>query len=140
MKIPGATEATYTHVFNHMDSIVCEVTGNGVCAGLRSFAWAFISLQALSSPSPEVIGSLRLLPNPNNGEFTLTGSLENEDGAIVLSVSDMLGQVVYRGQGRAISGRVNERIHLPADLANGMYMLTINGSEENHTFHFVLKR
>jgi len=138
--IPGATQQTYTHVFNHLDSIVCEVTGNGVCAGVRSFAWAFISLKALSAGATGVGSSLHLAPNPNNGDFTLTGKIEEADGAVDLTVTDMLGQVVYRGSGRVHAGNLDEKIRLNAELANGMYILTVAGAEQSRAFHFVLKR
>ncbi|MBX2907869.1 MAG: PKD domain-containing protein [Taibaiella sp.] len=138
--IPGATDVTYTHVFNHMDSIACDVTGNGVCAGLRSFAWAFITLRALSVDAPHIGDDLRLIPNPNNGDFSLSGTIAGVDGPVTLTVTDMLGQVIFRGEGKVVSGAIDERVHLTGDLANGMYILSVGGGEQSHGFHFVLKR
>lgn len=138
--VPGATQATYTHVFDHMDSIACEVTSNGVCVGVRSFAWAIISLKALSAGGASLGSSLHLAPNPNSGDFSLTGKIEEADGMVDLAVTDMLGQVVYRGTGHVHAGTLDEKITLTAELANGMYILTVAGTEQSRAFHFVLKR
>ena len=86
-------------------------------------------------------GSIVLIPNPNEGEFTIKGNLEViTDSEVEIEVLDMLGQVVYKGSTGAISGRINERVKLSNTLANGMYLMNIRTTNEQHVLHFVVER
>ncbi len=86
-------------------------------------------------------GNILLVPNPNEGEFTIKGNL-NLSGSIdaELEVIDMLGQVVYKVSTGIISGRLNEHIKLSNSLANGMYLFTLHTTDGNWTLHFVVER
>ncbi|MBX2907749.1 MAG: T9SS type A sorting domain-containing protein, partial [Taibaiella sp.] len=63
-----------------------------------------------------------------------------EDQELHVDVTDMLGQVVYRGAINVKNGDINSRIELNSGLANGMYMLTLRSGSEAKVFHFVLQQ
>ncbi|MCF8451166.1 MAG: T9SS type A sorting domain-containing protein, partial [Taibaiella sp.] len=84
---------------------------------------------------------IRLLPNPNKGDFILKGTMgTTEDKELNAEITDMLGQVVYRSKVQARNGVVNERIQISNTLANGMYILNLRSETEAKAFHFVLQQ
>ena len=84
---------------------------------------------------------IRLLPNPNKGAFTLKGNWAVSDNADVdVQVTDMLGQVVYRGTVGTQQGEMNEHITLGNTLASGVYLLNLHRGMENKVFHFVVEQ
>jgi actin-like ATPase involved in cell morphogenesis len=90
---------------------------------------------------PELTSSFKLMPNPNKGEFVLTGMFAaGIDESTTIEVVDMLGQIIYSTQTTAISGRVNEIIQLSSKHPNGMYLLSIRTSKETKVLHFVVSR
>jgi hypothetical protein len=82
-----------------------------------------------------------LMPNPNNGEFTLKGKLGTaNDEALAIEVADMLGRTVYTGTVIAQNGMVNERISLGGSLAAGTYLLNVRSANERTTVRFVIEK
>ena len=81
-----------------------------------------------------------LFPNPNNGSFTLSGTLAavtNDDVYIV--VTDMLGREVYNGKTTPQNGKVSAEVSL-GDLPGGAYLLRINSDRATETLHFVISK
>jgi hypothetical protein len=62
------------------------------------------------------------------------------DDAVVLEVTDMLGQVVYTRRTTAVNGMLNETIALNRALAEGIYLLTIHTNGFNTTLRFTLEQ
>jgi len=84
---------------------------------------------------------IRLMPNPNKGDFIIRGTVAaTEDKELDVDVTDMLGQVVYRGKVQVRNGSVNERIQVSNTLANGMYILNLRSEAGNTAFHFVMQQ
>ena len=82
---------------------------------------------------------VRLLPNPNAGDFTIKGTLGTSvDEEVTIEVTDLLGQVIYNEKIQALGGNINKHITLTGTLANGMYMLNLRSESGNKTFHFVI--
>lgn len=132
-----------TNKLENGDSVTCIVVSNGRCANVSINSIVMEITGGGSTNVTSVIGNseVRLIPNPNTGTFTITGTLNskaNED--LTFEVTDMLGQVVYRGASVARNGVINERIELGKTLANGMYMLNIGVGAERKAFHFVVKQ
>lgn len=124
------------------DSVTCIVYGNAKCANL-SINSIVMEITQSTGVATTVIGNneVRLIPNPNTGAFTVSGTLASKaDENVSLEVTDMLGQVIYRGTSVARNGVVNERIELGKNLANGMYMLSMGVGAERRAFHFVVKQ
>jgi hypothetical protein len=138
--INGATTNTYTNnTLNNGDSVACLVWGTGMC----SF-FTFNALKMEVSTGFDVVtngADIRMMPNPTDGAFTITGTLSSRNTAEVnLEVLDMLGQVVYKGTTIAKGGMLNDKVELSNALANGMYILNIRSGGDSKVFHFVLKQ
>jgi uncharacterized protein YjdB len=139
--ISGATSSVFISSFNHYDSVSCIVTSSGLCSGITTYDWVFITITNVGVPSLATITDVQLLPNPNNGAFTVKGHLSTTaDEAVILEVTDMLGQVVYRNNAIAKGGKISEQIVTSNTLANGMYMLSVRTASENKVFHFVVEQ
>ena len=140
--IAGATTDIYTGSdFSNNDSVSCVVVSAGPC-GYASFNAVKITIlyegvQQVSQGS----SSIRLMPNPNKGQFTIKGSLAAKgDEDVAVEITDMLGQVVYKNTIKATGGNINEPVSLNSDLANGMYLLNLHSGNENIVLHFVIGR
>jgi hypothetical protein len=121
------------------------VMSSGVCANIGTHDWVFISVGPLGTQGGTTkvttASDIRLIPNPNNGAFTIKGTLgSGADEAVNADVTDMLGQVVYRGILQAKRGKLDEQIRLNGTLANGMYILTLRTEQEQKVFHFVMQQ
>ena len=140
--MPGATVDTFVSQFNNYDSITCVVTSSGVCDGISTFDWIYISVY------PEGVqqytfgnGDIRLMPNPNTGTFTIKGTLGVlVDEEVTFEVTDMIGQTVYSRKVMVQNGKLNEQIQLGSKLANGMYLLNLRSGSDNKVFHFVIEQ
>ena len=86
------------------------------------------------------MSDIRILPNPNNGTFTVKGKLAAGNGEASLKITDMLGQTVYQGVIKTQDGTFSELIKLGNDLANGIYILNVNTGSEHSVFHFVIRK
>jgi uncharacterized protein YjdB len=138
--IPSATNATFTYsMFTEGDSVSCQVTGTGAC-GMSAFNSVIMHVGP-SGISGVGISDVRLVPNPNKGLFTVKGTLATAaDEEVVLEVTNMLGQVVYRQGVSAKNGLINEQVQLSNTLSNGMYMLNVKTAGDSKVFHFVLEQ
>jgi hypothetical protein len=139
--VAGATNSSYTAVFNDYDSIACTVTSSGVCNNIGTFDWVFITTTVLGTQTTGAVPSdIRLLPNPNKGMFTIKGTIGTGNEEVTVDVTNMLGQVVYRGAATTKQGKLDTQVQLDNKLANGMYILTLRNGEEQKVFHFVMEQ
>lgn len=121
---PGSAVVTYTLPTGCMStttvSVIAPLQGNIV-----------ISLAA----------EFELFPNPNKGTFTIKGTTgvgTNESMAV--TITNVLGQVIYKGSVNAEHGKIDEQIILGADIANGVYMLKMHNGLQNSTACFVIEK
>jgi hypothetical protein len=136
----GATSSSFVSVFNHYDSVSCVVTSSGVCKGISTFDWVFITV---TPTGVQTVGTgasnVMLIPNPNNGNFTVKGSLSSTaDEQVWIEVTNMLGQVVYKNSFIAYNGRIHEQVIMDNTIANGMYILSLSTASEHKVFHVVV--
>jgi hypothetical protein len=83
----------------------------------------------------------QLVPNPNEGVFTINGTTgADEDEPVAIEITGLAGQVIYQGSTMAIAGVINVPLALRSDLANGMYILSIKSGGGRKVFHFVVER
>jgi subtilisin-like proprotein convertase family protein/uncharacterized protein YjdB len=140
--IAGATQNTYTTAtLSNRDSVTCIVTATDKCSN-RSINSIVMTVLTPTGVGTASLGNsdLRLMPNPNAGSFVVTGTLGvKTDEVVMFEVTNMLGQVIYRGSSKAQGGVVDARIDLGQNLANGMYMLNMTAGGDQRSFHFVLK-
>lgn len=82
-----------------------------------------------------------LVPNPNNGTFTISGTLTGKvDDIVTIVVTNMIGQVVYNQSAQSRNGSINEHITLSSALANGTYLVNLTSGEGHVIFHVVLDK
>ncbi len=140
--IPGATSSVFTgQMFFSGDSVSCAVTSSSACGGLTSTKSIVISLLGVSVKQlTGNISDIRLIPNPNNGSFSLKGSLgiaTNEE--MTIEITNMLGQVVYTGKTMSVNGNIDQKITLH-NTANGMYLLNLGSGTQRSIYHFVIEQ
>ncbi len=140
--ISGATNSSYAAVFHDNDSVVCNVTSSGFCEGVTSFDWVFINIGDLGVMQHHTGNTdLRIVPNPNKGNFSLTGSLPVRGNVdVAITITDMLGQKVYTGRFKSFNGSVSRQIDLDNSLANGVYSLTSVWDGGREVIHFIISR
>ncbi len=101
--------------------------------------------ETTTTVTPVIVSELpvdvRVVPNPNNGAFTVKGTLGTlQDEEVSLEVTDVLGQVIYTSKVMVHGGKINEKVSMNNTFANGMYMLTVHSGSENKVFHFVIEK
>ncbi len=127
--VSGATDSTYSTNVYRDDTVYCIVSCNLSCAAMtynRTNIIVVCSKPLSVDEHSTAIFDLNIYPNPNPGEFYVQGQLNMQpDNEMELTILDMLGKVVY-GQRLSIrNGRVDEKISLKKDLANGQYLLRL---------------
>ncbi|MBL7957720.1 MAG: T9SS type A sorting domain-containing protein [Flavobacteriales bacterium] len=77
-------------------------------------------------------GSISILPNPNNGQFTFLFSVRTPTD-ITVELVNSLGQAVYNDTQRAFEGTYRREMDLTS-MSNGVYYLKVkrNGEESTH--------
>ena len=141
VNIVGATSDTFiSSTFNNRDSVSCVVTGMSTCgAASRAADVIIIDTVALGVQELNTIAGLVLLPNPNNGSFLVRGSAANADN-LILTITDMLGQVVYKSKVTPRKGRIDDQVDLGQSIANGLYLLELRSGTINEVVHFAVGR
>ena len=140
--VAGATSSVYTgNSFNNGDAVCCEVTSSGGCPGITGSGCTSIHMAGVGVQPVAFAGSdIRLIPNPNNGVFTLKGSLgTTNDEEMTVEVMDVIGQVIHSGKINVHNGELNEKIQL-SNLANGMYIVNLRSGSDYKVFHMVIEQ
>ena len=138
--IAGANTNTYvTSALNNHDVIACAVTGVSDCGSAIGYGSVEIidtiatGITDLHAGSPDV----NLVPNPNTGAFTVKGTLGSQiDETATLTITNMLGQVVFKNEVMANSGKLSTQIK--ANLPSGSYLLNVSSESGNKQIHFVV--
>ncbi len=145
MPLPrGVWDSLYqSATINDGDSIQCRVTNPDYCDGITCFAYQVMWVGHNLSTQQIADASIRaqLMPNPNNGSFSLHAEfakLRNED--IQLSVTNVLGQVVYNENVELNSGALDTKLNLGSQLASGVYVLTINSGDAAYKIRFEVQK
>lgn len=141
--IPGATSAyLISDNFENGDSVTCQVWSSGSCAPLMGFNT--VSMKVYSVGVVQVNATemdVKILPNPNKGEFFIKGTLGMaSDEDVQAELMDMLGQVVYKHTLTTHNGVINEQVSLSSSLANGMYMLNLRTQEGSKTMQVMIAK
>ena len=139
--IGAATNSVYSSTFNNNDSVTCQVPSQSGC-NLEGFNSVKIHVFIVGVKAVTFgAGDIRLLPNPNKGDFMVKGTLgTTEDEEITMEVTDMIGQVVYKNKVIVHNGIINEHIQMTNTLANGMYMMNLHSGSDSKVFHFVIEQ
>ena len=127
--ISGATNSVYiSSTLADHDTIACMVTSSGLCGGIATLQSVIINVGNVGvSVVPPATEAVRIIPNPNNGTFMLSGMVTSTSGEYVhIVVTNMLGQVVFATDILPHQGRINELLCLPVYLSNGTYLLSVS--------------
>jgi type IX secretion system substrate protein len=142
-RIPGATSQMYIDysVFDG-DNITCTVTREGACGNQSLAKSTIVHLSDVGVNPVVTTGSdIRILPNPNKGEFTIQGNLGNtNDEEVSMEITDMIGQVVYSNKVNTVNGSINQKIQLSRTIANGMYILNLRSASAINICHIVVEQ
>ncbi len=141
--IVGATTTAFiTNLLEDGDTITCRVLSSGPCGGNYSFNTIVIHLSSVGVANvPAVDMDVRVMPNPNKGEFTVKGILGTTTSEEVqVEMTNMLGQVIYSKTVRSNQGSINEHVSLDNGLANGIYLLNIRSGNSSKVFHVTVGR
>jgi uncharacterized protein YjdB len=139
----GATSSRYiAPSLNNGDVVRCYVVDANSCG---TFTGTGTYLVAVSNVGVNQVNNegynVNIVPNPNNGTFTVKGSLGvTTDETVKLQLTDMLGQVVYTAVVKATNGQIDHSISLNGSLANGMYLLGVSSGSGNKIFHVVIEK
>lgn len=139
----GATSDTFVFpVYFQYDSVLCQVTSSGMCGGITTQGLLTIHLKDVAVPQVLVNnGDVKLIPNPNKGDFTLSGFIGANPGEDVqLTVTNILGETVYKDKINANNGMINYHVVLNNQLANGAYLLSLSSHSGVVVMHFVLEQ
>ncbi len=139
--IAGATNNSFTRAVYDNDTVYCSVNGNPPCetGSIGTSNRIIIIGDYLEVNTPvDKINSLSLFPNPNSGNFTLSGTVNNANGTISYEVVNVLGQVIHKGTAVAKGGVIEHQVKLDKGIANGTYMLRVSGGNDQKVFHFVI--
>lgn len=88
------------------------------------------------------IKNLTLHPNPNTGNFNITGELAQSIGnkEVFVKITNALGQLVYNQVYTAKSNELNLNVKLDDNIANGLYIANIIIGDEATSIRFTLNR
>jgi len=85
------------------------------------------------------LGSVKVYPNPNNGEFTLSlNNFETGSNGIEILIYNTLGQVIYKNNYENIAGQTDKKINLE-NLAEGAYILRLSNGKQSHTTRMIIQ-
>lgn len=141
--VPGASKALFvSNSLKNNDIVSCKVSGE--CNSLISSNLLSISSTANNKPINPDFGEIKIIPNPNRGTFAIKGTLCRQcvygnSEEVLLEITDLLGQVVYRKKVLALSGFIDEAITID-NVATSMYNLRLYSSYENKVFKILVGR
>ncbi len=140
--IPGATSATYARAIYDNDSVFCMVNGTPPCetGSIGTSNSIVIYGDYLNVTQVDQNNNMSLFPNPNNGTFSLTGTVGIENKSVKVEVINVLGQTVHTQNVAVINGAVNAHIVPASTFAPGTYILRVNAASESNIFHFVVSQ
>jgi len=134
--IPGATSSTFTsNTFVDKDIVTCQVTNMDPCAVMTLKSVSFTDPTSVEIVTDNNF-AINVVPNPNSGEFALTGSVTTE-GPVSIKITNILGQVVLSRELQPTNNMIAESIRLN-NVAEGIYMLHFNNGSAEKTTRFVV--
>ena len=141
--IPGATNSIYiTDTLTQGEIVNCEETSSFVCSDPRTILSGGISVQVIPAGISEVGGlnTFTLMPNPNEGSFTIQGVLKSQSDNVNIAVTNMLGQTIFKKTAVAKNGKIYELVILEKSIPSGMYLVTVTSGESRAVFHVVIDK
>jgi hypothetical protein len=79
------------------------------------------------------------MPNPNKGQFTITGTLATNN-KVRVEVLDMLGRTLYVASVPVKENNINYAITISDKVANGVYFIKVSNDDITEVRRFTLER
>ena len=139
--IIGATNNTWaTYQLNNGDSIYTVLTSSDRCAEPNTVISNGIKVEVLVSVADvNQLGDVILYPNPNNGTFTIAGTL-NTDKEVNINVINVIGQSVYKAKAIPNGNELNHTVNTTSQLAAGTYLLHLQSDDNETTLRFTVQQ
>lgn len=140
--IAGATSNTYTTT-----SFTDLQNGDTICVRMHSSVGCAIPQTVKSCIGIAIdmgvkelasVGSVSLYPNPNNGNFTLNGKMDNNK-PVTIQVMNVVGQVMFEEVALPEGGQLNKQLSL-ANIPEGVYLLHLKTDSGSSTLKFTVNK
>ncbi len=140
--LPAATASSYSSSsLSNNDSVTCMITTGNACGNHELSKTAVMHVSNVGVDGLEGREDITISPNPNKGDFTIAGHWPNASGnAISVSITNVIGQVVYVGKVTAHNGELDSVIHLDDKLVAGVYVLKLSNGTDAKAFNIVLEK
>lgn len=142
--IAGANSNTYTAIWPSLQSgdtirVLLKNTTARCVDKDSTFSNRIIARYTTHASALNKTQPIILYPNPNNGSFVLSGSVGSSD-AVSVSVSNTLGQEVYRKKVITSQKKLSITIDLPSNISDGLYIIKVSNSKFSYSQPFTLSR
>ena len=124
--LPSLGNGNYYSVVYPTGFPFCSVTTNIVPVDINGIV-----------STPDDVYNLSVFPNPNSGIFAVKVNVITQ-GTVDISLTDMLGRVVYDNALVNISGEVKDNINV-SGMAKGVYTLSVNTDKGKATKRVVIE-
>jgi len=144
--VAGATSYRYiTDSLQEGQIVNCLETSSFLCSSPASVFSGGISVTVVPSGVKQIAptgpAQFSISPNPNKGDFTISGTTgSTNDDKVTIVISDILGQTIYSNVTVANKGNLNEHVSLGSALANGNYLVTITSGNNPVILHVTVDR
>jgi len=135
----GVTDETYSAMVKGTykcivyNSTGCSATSNGL--KVTKTCKDEISGKELSA------SSLSIYPNPNNGNFVIESTLnDNSSSEADIQIINMFGQVIYMTRTAIVDGELKQEINLDQNIPSGNYFVRVIASEEVITKQIIVQQ
>lgn len=139
--IPGATNNIWSSSsLTNNDIITLEIVDSQKCLQPTLAYSNSITVEigdGVNISETEITSGINLVPNPNRGQFVLSGQL-NYNGNARISVVNMLGQTIYQTDSKIINHQLYQNIELPK-VANGIYHLLLETEGDKMNIKFSIE-
>ncbi len=138
VNIPGAITTSYTEYNVSDNDTLCLIVYSHEPCTLPDSSIACMPLSLGVDNRYNPISSIRLYPNPNNGDFTITWSagIAKE---VIINIVNAVGQVVYEERFTSGNGLINKQIST-SQLVSGEYLLRFISDGRSEALRFSVEK
>ncbi len=139
--IAGGTTNPYTSTtINPGDIVLLSVHTSNPCASPDSARSATITMPStIGVNTPSAINEkISLYPNPNDGSFSLKGSLTGSR-EYAIEITDPVGKVIYQNVVSTTNNNLDTTIKLNKKTTPGLYFIRIQSGDAISTYRFMVK-
>jgi hypothetical protein len=141
VEISGATTSTFVcDTLSNDDVVACMVTNTDPC-GYTSFQTMIVHTFPENATNIKNDVVINVVPNPNNGSFTITGTLPGiTDEDATAEMVNTFGQVVYNQKLLVRNGEIQSYVRLADTQSSGIYILNIYIKKVRYQMRVVVAR